>query len=494
MLPQLIALSGSISAPTRLLEITTRPYLYYLSQKLGRSVTKLRDIPDSEFVDWKAKGFEWVWFMGVWQLGSAGLEHDRNDPGLKNSYNVVLPGWTPEDVIGSPYAVVTYKLNSVLGSPDDLKWLKEKLHSYGMKLMLDFVPNHSAVDAPEVTSKPNFYVRAAQGQTPDPKRFLPNGIAFGCGIWCDPWTDVAQFNYVDNEFRQHQISILKQIAEVADGCRCDMAHLIINDEFWSYWKNELQSWGYKKPTSEFWADAISAVKAQYPNFVFMAESYGDVLHALHSFGFDYTYDKEMLDKLFYHDVKGFQQMLWNTDINYKQHLAHFTENHDEPRTTDKFWNWNPAAKSAAALLLTLPGLRFFNQHQWLGYSKKIDVHLRRAVDEQPRQDIVDFYNKLFAILDMDALKNGVFTQLNCQGSDTIPAWKYAKGNQHVLIASNFNEHTSGGAIVLNDAPGTGDIPVKELISGVTYYRNAEELRTKGIYVVLEQYQVQIFQY
>ena len=58
----------------------------------------------------------------------------------------MLPGWTKADIIGSPYAVVNYSLNTELGLESDLKNLRTKLNSMGMLLMLDFVPNHSAVD------------------------------------------------------------------------------------------------------------------------------------------------------------------------------------------------------------------------------------------------------------------------------------------------------------------------------------------------------------
>jgi glycosidase len=399
-----------------------------------------------------------------------------------------------DDVIGSPYSIVKYDVNKVLGTEDDLKWLREKLNSYGMKLMVDFVPNHSACDAEEVTTTPNFYVRSPQNEPIDTTKYMSNGIAYGCGIWCDPWTDVAQYNYADADFRKHQIEVLKKIASLADGCRCDMAHLIINDEFWSYWETQLTSWGYTKPTTEFWSDAIKAVKDKYPDFKFMAESYGDVLSKLHNFGFDWTYDKDPLDKIYYHDVQGYQNYIKGKNINFLSKCAHFTENHDEPRTISKFWNWDPAADCAAATLLTLPGLRFFNQDQWHGYANKIDVHLRRAASESARTDVEQFYNKLFQILDKSALKIGQFTALTCEGSSTIPAWKWVSGNERILIVANFNENQSGGNIVLDDAPGNGDITVHEFIGDTDYTRNAQTLRTTGLTVVLDQYQVQIFQY
>lgn len=56
-----------------------------------------------------------------------------------------------EDIIGSPYAIVDYVCNKEFGSNEDIVNLRKKLNSMGMKLMLDFVPNHSAVDAPYTT-------------------------------------------------------------------------------------------------------------------------------------------------------------------------------------------------------------------------------------------------------------------------------------------------------------------------------------------------------
>jgi hypothetical protein len=274
-----VHLASSLPQGVRLLEITTRPFLYILTQRYSRPINRLQDIPTEVFDDWKAKGFEWVWFMGVWQLGPAGLQHDKTDPNLLKSYDQVLPGWTWDDIIGSPYSIVSYTINTVLGTDDDLSFIRDQLHARGMKLMLDYVPNHSATDAPEVNTSVNFYIRAPPG-TVDPNKYMPNGIAYGCGQWCDPWTDVAQFNYMDEDFRASRIAVLKKIASYADGMRCDMSHLILNDAFYSYWEKELTAWGYTKLPTEFWKDAISAVKAEYPECIFMAESYGDVLYTL----------------------------------------------------------------------------------------------------------------------------------------------------------------------------------------------------------------------
>lgn len=478
----------------RLLEITTRPFLWLLSQRLGRPISKLTDIPSTVFDEWSAKGFEWVWFMGIWQLGPSGLKHDRTNPSLLSSYDSVLPGWTYDDIIGSPYSIVSYSINSVLGTESDLIWLRNQLHLRGMRLMVDFVPNHSATDAPEILSNLTFYIRAAPG-TSDPSRFLPNGIAYGCGEWCDPWTDVAQFNYMDLNLRTFRIEQMKRIATLADGMRCDMSHLILNDAFWNYWQTELTAWGYEKLPTEFWADAISSVKSEFPDCVFMAESYGDVLKQLQGLGFDYTYDKDPLDRLKEGDIAGFKNLLWNTDLEYKKHLAHFTENHDEPRAVETFGGNLLAANAAAAALLTWPGLRFVNQEQWNGYARKIDVHLRRAFPEDIQSIAVEFYNHLFIVLNTNALRNGNYSLKTIDGSDTILTWKWVNDDEHILVCVNFSPNESGGNVICEDAPLTGDvIPVLDMMTDTVYERDPKQMRETGLVLVLDGYQVQIMKY
>lgn len=481
----------SLQPPTSLYEITTRPYLYLLSQKLNKQC-KLRDIPEEEFDSWKEKGFEWVWFMGIWKLGESGLRHDQEDADCRRGYDENCPGWTRDDVIGSPYAIVEYTVNPEIGTIEDVKWIREQLHKRGIKLMLDFVPNHSAFEAPEISTNKNFYIYTNKRPLPSTNRFAPNGIAYGTEGGSSPWTDVAQYNYFDMSFRNHQVSVLKFIASVADGVRCDMSHCVINSVFEDCWREELKELKYETPKTEFWTDAIAAVKSEYPSFIFLAESYHDHEPELVNFGFDYAYDKIPYDKLRDGQTQEFIQQISSRSRDYKSHGCFFTENHDERRAVAVFGNIQKA-NAAAACLLTLPGMRFFNQEQWNGPRNKIDVHLRRANSEDPNAECIQFYNKLFDILKLNCMKNGEFTQLNVEGA-TIPAWSYTLENERILVTVNYNPVRSGGWVRLPYAPNGEIIALKEMISGITYYRNGEEARSKGLLVVLDPYQVQIFKY
>ncbi len=82
----------SSSSNLSMLELSTRPWLYYLSQKYNSNITALSQIPDVELQEIASKNYDYVWFMGVWHLGPYGLNHDRTDPGLLASYKQVLPG------------------------------------------------------------------------------------------------------------------------------------------------------------------------------------------------------------------------------------------------------------------------------------------------------------------------------------------------------------------------------------------------------------------
>src|SRR5690606_7183003 len=89
-------------------------------------------------------------------------------------------------------------------------------------------------------------------------------------------------------------SQLRQLAERADGVRCDMAMLLLNRIFQEVWGADNPG---PCPDEEFWATAIAAVKAERPDFLFLAEAYWGTEPELHGLGFDYTYDKSLYDRL-----------------------------------------------------------------------------------------------------------------------------------------------------------------------------------------------------
>lgn len=481
-----------------MLEISTRPWLYSLSQKYGRQISKLSDIPSEELQAIVNQKYDVVWFMGVWSLGEYGLHHDRTDPNLLKSYANVLPGYTEDDIIGSPYAVTNYTCNSELGSDQDLLALKRKLNALGLKLMLDFVPNHSAVDSPMAKTKA-YYMRDARSAPPyDPSRYLPNGIAFGWSGWGDAWTDTAQLNYWNQDLRQVQIQNLLKIASVSDYIRCDMAYLALNDVIEQNWNQQLQYWKFNRPNTEFWGDAISIVKQKF-QVQFLAEVYSPWQKNLQALGFDFTYDKVLYDHLGDGNLDNLRGYIAGVPLNFHEHSAHFVENHDEPRAA-AFFGGNMRADAAAMVTMTLPGMRFYNTGQNEGFFNRLDVHLRRAKSEGVNGGVVNFYSIFTSILARDIFHQGQWTYMNVFGTGDswrLMSWKWSLNEKKVLCVINYSDQQGTGRIVLPDANPVGGndmINVTELISGAVYQRSAKDLQSNGIFVVISYWSMQMLEY
>ena len=144
-----------------LYQINTRVWLRELSDRLGRPAT-LADIPDAFLDQVAAQGFDYVWFLGLWQTGSAGRQVSLSHSDWLKEFQATLPGFTEADVSGSPFAVTGYTLHRDFGREADLFSLKERLRARGLKLIVDFVPNHTAPDHPWVKQHPEFYVQGSE--------------------------------------------------------------------------------------------------------------------------------------------------------------------------------------------------------------------------------------------------------------------------------------------------------------------------------------------
>ena len=256
-------------------EINTWVWLHELSQRLGRPVT-LGSVPAET---WDALGglhADAVWLMGVWERSPIGLGIARTHQGLQIDFRRALPDFAPTDNVGSPYCIRRYAADGRLGGPDGLAVARKELAVRGLRLMLDFVPNHVAPDHSWVATHPEYFIR---GTVEDLARapgdfFEADGAVFACGRdpYFPPWQDVLQLNAFSPALRQAAVQTLHAIADQCDGVRCDMAMLLINRVF-------DQTWGARAgqaPAGEYWREVVSAVRAHHPGFLFMAEAYWDL--------------------------------------------------------------------------------------------------------------------------------------------------------------------------------------------------------------------------
>ena len=130
-----------------LYEINTWVWLADLSERYGRPVT-LANVPAEVFDELKGWHLDAVWMMGVWERSTRGRQTALEHEGLQFEYEQALPGYTPELVVGSPYAVHRYVVDDRLGGRDGLASFWAQLREHGIGLILDYVPNHVAIDHP----------------------------------------------------------------------------------------------------------------------------------------------------------------------------------------------------------------------------------------------------------------------------------------------------------------------------------------------------------
>jgi glycosidase len=140
-----------------LYQVNTRVWLTALSRALGRPAT-LDDVPDADLDRWREQGFDWIWFLSVWRTGEKSRQVSRTEPGWLKEFSETLPDLREEDIGGSGFAIADYTVHPDLGGDDALARLRDRLKKRGLKLMLDFVPNHMGLDHPWVEEHPDFFI------------------------------------------------------------------------------------------------------------------------------------------------------------------------------------------------------------------------------------------------------------------------------------------------------------------------------------------------
>jgi len=286
--------------------------------------------------------------MGVWQRSPGARECALHNPALCRDYDLAIPGWNANDVAGSPYAVHSYTLDSELGESREIASLRRKLNEQGLKLILDFVPNHLALDHPWTLSHADRFVQVSERTFHDhPGWFFKTKknvyLAHGRDPYFPPWSDTVQVNFFSKDMRRAFIGELLRIAKVSDGVRCDMAMLGLNEVFDAIWGKFL-SGSERKLQAEFWKEAIEEVKGHFPEFIFIAESYWDLEWKLQQLGFDYTYDGKLYQRLLHATAEDVNGHL-HAELAYQNKSARFIENHDELRASVAF---GPERSRAAA--------------------------------------------------------------------------------------------------------------------------------------------------
>ena len=478
-----------------LYQVNTRVWLTELSRNLSKRAT-LDDIPDEALDQLAEMGFDWVWFLSVWTTGELGRKVSRENLVFRQDFEETLQDLSEQDIDGSGFAIADYKVHPDLGGEQALQRLRARLKKRGVKLMLDFVPNHMGPDHPWVQDHPEYFVSGtSEDLETDPGNYTKLKskdreviLAYGRDPYFSGWPDTVQVDFSNAVAAEAMMKELLTIAGQCDGVRCDMAMLILPEVFEN-------TWGRR--AAPFWPVAIPAVRKEYPEFLFMAEVYWEMEWELQQQGFDYTYDKRLYDRLHEGNTTGVRQHFF-AGLGFQDRLVRFLENHDEARAASAF----EKKKHEAAALITFlsPGLRFFHQGQVTGKRKKISPHLVRGPEESKDIEIEKFYGKLLGILKEAVFRNGQWSLLNCMpawaGNDSsysflVFAWE--QDEQRILVAVNYAPHQGQCLVQLNFADiRNKTIQLRDMMSEAVYERSGTELLSTGLFLDMPAWGYHVF--
>ena len=473
-----------------ILEISTRAWLKRLEARHGHPFT-LRDVPDHFLDVVQEMGFDAIWLMGVWKESPAAKQIAQNSTEIQNKIRLIKPDFKKEDITASPYAVYDYEVDDAFGGNEALQEFRVRLGKRGIALLLDFVGNHMAIDAPIVSTDPDLFINTGTQEPANHKDWFfktPSGVyvAHGRDPYFAPWVDTAQFNYFNPKTREFMLNNLRRIASMCDGVRCDMAMLSLNKVHRDTWWEFI---GGERPKEEFWRQALTAIRNEYPEITCIAEVYWGLEWEVQEMGFDYTYDKVLYDRLRFsspEDIKGHLR----AEHLYQMRSLRFTSNHDEEESLKAFGREKSLA--ASTIIATLPGARLYHLSQMLGRPARMPL---QYVEDwfSKDEEVFSYYQKLLHIVSAPAFHGGQWSLCEVNPTEdgsnrNILAWQWKQMNTGKLIVINYSPFEAQGRLPLKGIVGQD---IFEELDGKKIVLN-DELKSQGLPLRLRPFESKIF--
>jgi glycosidase len=309
--------------------------------------------------------------------------------------------------LGSYYACSSYtKVNQEFGSLDNLKALVDDAHSRGMKVIIDWVANHTGWDHQWKTEHPGWYQKNEKGEFYD-----ENG-----------WIDVIDLDYSNTAMRQEMIRSMQYwISECdIDGFRCDMAHLVPLD---------------------FWIQARSACDELKPLF-WLAETDDSAYHDV--FDTSYAWSWMHMSERFFKGLAGLNEfrneLLKFDDLPGDCYKLMFTSNHDENSWNGtEYEKYGDAAKALAVLCCTYRAMPLIYSGQELPNIRRLKFFDKDVIEWKEEPALHQFYQTLLQERDQsNALKYGSVEMLHTSENDKVLGFIRRHEDQEVLVLLNLS--------------------------------------------------------
>ncbi|MBQ7532686.1 MAG: alpha-amylase [Bacteroidales bacterium] len=397
------------------------------------------DINDKEIERIKSLSVSHLWLTGV-------IRHS----GWRDTNPVVTKGKA-----GSPYAIVDYyDIDPDLADNEadrmaEFEQTVERIHRHGLKVLIDFVPNHLAREYRGGFTDDNFYILPNQkfiAPTENGEKYYEYPAkATGNDVFSptpslNDWYDTVKLNYTNRDTWDKMLKIMQfWCGKGVDGFRCDMAEMV---------------------PVEFWRWAIAELRKSF-NVTMIAEIYQPHLYKSYvEAGFDYLYDKVGLYNTLENIYRYGQRAdtisdVWKGLNGLDDNMLRFMENHDEVRLASRYFMKKPENAipfvALSALMSRCPFMLYNGQEYGEdaadsdnGRTSIFDYNYMKIKNLQ----IFDFYKYLLNFRESHhAIMRGAFYDLmwaNPWYNNFDPQYVYAflryYGNDKLLIVINFNLH------------------------------------------------------
>lgn len=343
--------------------------IYEANPKVFASSDALKAI-ESRLDEIQDLGVNVIWLMPIQQQGS-------------------------KNAVGSPYCIRDFKsVNSSYGTLESLKSLVNKAHSMDMKVILDWIANHSSWDNNWITEHPDWYTKDANGNIISPA---------GMG-----WNDVADLNFNSKEMRAAMIDAMTYWVKEAniDGFRCDYAEGVPGD---------------------FWTDAIKAIRSVKKDAIMLAEA-ADM--TLYDCGFDMLYGWDFQSKLadVFSGKRKVQALYESHNKEYAgaeegKERMRFSTNHDKAMNESSpitMYKGERGAMAAFVIAAYMGGIPMIYSSQEIGYAKTLSFFTTTVMDWNSNPSYTEEYQKVMkAYTESAEARGGEITLYNTGDLVTI---------------------------------------------------------------------------
>jgi glycosidase len=470
-------------------------WLYQLSQKYNRPISRLDEIPNEELDRLAAQGFTGLWLIGLWERSTASrtIKQWKGNP----------------EAAASAYSLHDYDIAHELGGWDALTNLRDRCFARGIRLGSDMVPNHTGIDSRWIVEHPDRflqldyppfpgYVYNSGNLSPHPDivvqiedHYYDNSdcavvfhhydrrnnrhryIYHGNDGTSMPWNDTAQIDFLNPEAREAVIRTIVGVCQQFPIVRFDAAMTLAKRHIQRLWYPEPGRGGdiasrsehaisndefNRRIPNEFWREVVDRCAAEAPHTLLLAEAFWMMEgYFVRTLGMHRVYNSAFMNMLKKEENDKYRATIKNTlefDPEVLKRFVNFMNNPDEETAVAQFGKGDKYF-GICTLMVTMPGLPMFGHGQIEGFEEKYGMEYRRAYrDEKPDQWLIERHEReIFPLMKRRLLFSGsadfcLFDLYTREGNvnENVFAYSNRAGSEASLVFYNNSYYEASGWI------------------------------------------------